>query len=366
MPHELSISEGRAEMMYVGDTPWHGLGTRLDRPATALEAIQAAHLDWTVHGAPVGLRTHSGYQDIDGYQAIHRTDTGEVFAVLSDQYQTVQNADAWSVMDSILGTGQAHYHTAGALRGGRVVWILAQLGGAVEVVQGDPVENYLLLVSSHDGSLALQIHTTPIRVVCSNTMTAALGRGRQHLALKHTLRVHRRLADIPTVLARGEAYFGAMIEEARRFARQPMGEAEMAAFSAALMRPSDAVTGRKIHVRTEQAEQRMNELFVAGRGQDNPRVRGTAWAAFNAVTEYLDYCSYVVPGHGFTAQGSLQAQDRRLHRTWFGSGPRIRDTAWRLLLGHRRLGVEAFQPSAPRRAAGATALQRDGASEVWA
>ena len=345
MPHELSIAEGQAEMMYVGDTPWHGLGTKLDNAATAVEAIQAAHLDWTVQAQPIWLHdviyNYSGQTKVEGYNAIQRVDTGKVFGIMSDRYEIVQNVDAWSFMDGVLGTGGAHYHTAGALRDGSVVFILAQLDGTQEIVKGDPVEKYLLLTTSHDGSLALQIHTTPIRVVCGNTHTAALAHGRQYVSIKHTSAVHLRIEQAQKALARGETYFDDYVKEARQLSRQYMGEQSMGLFTKKLL-SIDGNSATKVNSQTEAAEREINELFITGRGQDLPHVRGTAWAAYNAVTEYVDYRSRVQK-IGDVTQGSLLAQDRRLHRSWFGRGQEIRNHAWNLLRDYRLRGDKVFE-----------------------
>ena len=345
MPHELSIVEGDAEMMYVGDTPWHGLGTKLENTATAVEAIQAAHLDWEVSAEPIWIadtsKVFGNFKTVDGYNAIQRPDTGAVFGVMSDRYEIVQNVDAWSFMDGVLGAGGAHYHTAGALRDGRVVFILAQLDGTQEIVKGDPVEKYLLLTTSHDGSLALQIHTTPIRVVCGNTHTAALAHGRQYVSIKHTSSVHRRIEDAKKALAQGEAYFDDYVREARALSRQYMGERAMGLFTQKLL-GFDPSSNNKVNSQTEAAEREINELFITGRGQDLAEVRGTAWAAYNAVTEYVDYRSRVQKVGGAT-QGSLIAQDRRLHRSWFGRGQDIRNHAWSLLRDYRLRGDKVFE-----------------------
>ena len=346
MPHELSQYGDQAELMYVGDTPWHGLGTKLDNAATAAEAMQAAHLDWTVEAAPVwvnqvdGVFPNGQLVPVDGYNAIRRTDTGTVFGIMSDRYEIVQNLHAWSFLDDVLGAGGAHYHTAGALREGRVIFILAQLDGTTEIVKGDPVEKYLLLTTSHDGSLALQIHTTPIRVVCGNTHTAAMAGGRQYASIKHTSAVHLRIEQARKALAQGEAYFEDYVREARKLSRQPMNEASMRKFTQTLL-GIDSRNPHKINGQTEAAERDINELFITGRGQDIAGVRGTAWAAYNAVTEYVDYRSRV-QRIGDVTQGSLVAQDRRLHRSWFGRGQTIRNDAW-VLLQHRGLhGDNAF------------------------
>lgn len=342
MPHELSFSaNGEAEMMYVGGTPWHGLGTKLESAATAQEAILMAHLNWNVEARPVWLQDPiGGLEPITGYNAIQRVDTGTVFGVMSDKYQVVQNVDAWAFIDEVLGAGGAHYHTAGALREGRVVFILAQMNGTAEIVKGDPVEKYLLLTTSHDGSLTLQIHTTPIRVVCGNTHTAALSRGRQYVSIKHTNAVHERIKEAQYALALGESYFEDYVQEARLLAQLPMNEVAMDKFAGCLL-GIDASSKRKLNSQTEAAQREINELFITGRGQDLPAVRGTAWAAYNAVTEYVDYRSQV-QRIGDATQWSLKAQDRRLHRSWYGRGQQVRDDAWRLLRNYRIDGPEAF------------------------
>ena len=130
MPAEITETKGKAEMMYVGRTPWHGLGTQLDGPPTAAEAIAAASLDWTVEMVPVYL---DGGIEIPGKRAAVRTDTGLVMNVMSDRYTPLQNVDAFAFFDAVVGAGEAIYHTAGSLQGGRKVWALARLPGDLKV-----------------------------------------------------------------------------------------------------------------------------------------------------------------------------------------------------------------------------------------
>jgi hypothetical protein len=118
MPAEITNTNGRDEMFYTGKTPWHGLGTKLDGPATAAEAIAAASLDWTVDTVPVYL---DGGVEIPGKKAVVRTDTGLVMNVMSDRYTPLQNVDAFAFFDAVVGAGEAIYHTAGSLQGGRKV-----------------------------------------------------------------------------------------------------------------------------------------------------------------------------------------------------------------------------------------------------
>jgi len=328
---EISEVNGKAEMFYTGAVPWHGLGTALDNPATFTEAIEAAHLDYRVVGEPI---YDSDMHEVPSYQLIRREDTNEVFRVLSDRYEIVQNHEAWGFLDAILGQNQASYHTAGALRGGRVMWVLAKQAEEAEIVPGDSVERYLLLTTSHDGSLALQMHTTPIRVVCANTLRVALARGQEQIAIRHTLSVHERIRRAEQAILAGDMYWENMISDSRGLAQTPMTDPVFDKFVEA--------------VELSHSQGYLRELFVAGRGQDIPNVRGTAWAAYNAVAEYVDYYSPVTKVPQGT-QGSTESQDRRLHRSWYGEGQSTRNRAFKLLQNYRQHGVEAFASVAPVR-----------------
>ena len=171
MPHELSFAEnGEAEMFYVGPEPWHRRGQKLDGPATAREAIEAAHLDWTVELQPIYRGGTDGSMNVvpDRY-AIVMTDNQKMFDIVSSDYEIVQNVENFDLFEGVIGQGQAVYHTAGALRDGRVVFILAKLPDTIEVVKNDPIEKFILLSTSHDRTKSLEMAITPIRVVCMNT-----------------------------------------------------------------------------------------------------------------------------------------------------------------------------------------------------
>ena len=127
MPSELSMVNENgvdiAEMFYTGDAPWHGFGQKLDAPATAEEAIAAAHLDWEVALEPVYSKTGlGGYEIEDPHRFVRRQDNREILGMRTSRYSVVQNRDSFGLFDAVIGPGQGVYHTAGALRGGKIVW----------------------------------------------------------------------------------------------------------------------------------------------------------------------------------------------------------------------------------------------------
>ena len=185
MAHEIYIKkDGKAAMMYVGEDPWHGLGTKLVNPPTSLEAIRAAGLDWEVDKFPLFAQFGKDRQfmkKVDRYalMPVDRIESPDcpVLGVVGQDYGIVQNRDAFTFFDPIISEKLATYETAGALGEGERVWVLAKLPGDIVVHKDDKVIKYLLLVNSHTGMASVQIKLTPVRVVCNNTLTMALSFG---------------------------------------------------------------------------------------------------------------------------------------------------------------------------------------------
>ena len=315
MPAEITEANGKAEMMYVGKVPWHGLGTRLDGPATAAEAIEAAGLDWTVEMVPVYL---SNGTEISGKKAAVRADTGAVFNVLSDQYTPMQNVDAFKFFDGVVGAGEAIYHTAGSLRDGRKVWALAKLPGDLKVTNRDVLEKYVLLANGHDGSLAVTMQLTAVRVVCANTMSLALAHGEKFRAL-HTPNVMTRVNDARKALQLQEVYFGLLERGIDRLATEAFQESEKEEFLVKLFGQEE--NPAEISTRMRNQMNQVAHLFAVGMGNHGE----TRWDMLNAVSEFVDH------HRGGQGSAEVEVQGRRLHSAWFGTGLQLKQKAWDLL-----------------------------------
>jgi phage/plasmid-like protein (TIGR03299 family) len=316
MSANLLIQNGEASMFYIDEVPWHGLGTKLDKPATAQEAITAAKLDWPV----VKLPLFAGSKHIpvpDRFAVVRKTGnlvarTDPVLGVVSNEYAPLQNREAFAFFDPIVGQDAAIYHTAGALGQGERVWILAKLPGHIRVVGDDITEKYLLLSNSHDGKSSVQIKFTPVRVVCQNTLTLALNDGPVCRVIHH--------ADIHDKLKQAHEMLGIITE---RFDEM---EQSFQAMSRVQMNPN-RLTEYLVQVYPDSKEPDRQELvqrdrnwseyfFDQGRGNQLQGVAGSLWAAFNGVTEWQD--------HRQTRQNSIQ----RLNSAWFGEASRTKARAF--------------------------------------
>jgi phage/plasmid-like protein (TIGR03299 family) len=321
MGHELETLNGRTSMMYVGDVPWHGLGTKLDAPATALETIQAAGLDFNVRLAHI---TTTDGLSIPGRKAVVRTDTNAVLGVVGSSYVPVQNRQAFGFLDAIAADGGIRYHTAGALRRGERIWLLGKLSGQIRVKGSDDLtEKYLLLSNSHDGSSALRVFFTPIRVCCSNTLAMADRSGKgEGIAIRHQGNLPAKVQEAQEVLGLARRYYDDLEIRIDFLASHHPTAAQLGRYFETLY--PDPVEGS--NSRAKNVRDSLYNLFERGKGQEIPAIRHSAWAAFNAVTEFVDH-------HRSTrGRSDHERGSNRLDSAWFGSGNRLKQQAFRLAL----------------------------------
>jgi phage/plasmid-like protein (TIGR03299 family) len=314
MAHNLNIIEGKASMFYIGDPPWHQLGQRLDNPSTSGEAIAAAGLDYTVSKKPLKavLRTKK-YTDVADHFATVRTDTGEVLGVVGARYSPIQNRDAFTFFDSLVGTEEAIYHTAGALGRGERIWILAKLPGYIKVHGEDIVEKFLLLTNSHDGSCLVRAKLTPIRVVCQNTLTAALSGLDEEVRIRHTPNAVSKLEQAHKLLGLTNVLYDQLEQILGKMANHQLNTANLLTYVSQVI-PSPVVEIPS--TRTRHIRDRILELHESGLGAEMSR--GSLWGAYNAVTEYTDHV--------------LCSNDpaRRLTSIWFGGGEKLKERAFKV------------------------------------
>jgi len=320
MSHNLLIKNGQASMFYINEVPWHGLGTRLDKPATAKEAIEAANLNWPV----VKLPLFAGSKRIpvpDKYAIVRKTSnivtqSDPVLGVVGKDYTPLQNSEAFQFFDPIVGENAAIYHTAGALGDGERVWILAKLPGYIRVVGDDISEKYVLLAISHDGKSSIQIKFTPVRVVCQNTLTLALGDG-SCWKVAHHANVHQKLRQAHLMLGLINTKFDGLEDSFQLMSRIKMDSNRLADYLATVY--PEIKEPEKMDL--VQRDRSWSEFFFdQGKGNRLAGVSGSLWAAFNGCTEWLDH------------RKLRQNENQRLMSSWFGDVAKIKSRAYSIAI----------------------------------
>ena len=188
-------------MFYTRTKPWHGLGTMVEKAPTSEAALELAGLDWQV--VQKKLVTDGGIE-VPGFKANLRETDNQVLGVVSDRYKVVQNADAFSFTDALLGEGVT-YETAGSLQNGRRTWILAKLPTRY-IISGDEITPYLVFMNSHDGSGSIKAAMTPIRVVCQNTLNLALSTAKRCWSTNHVGDIKGKMEDARYTLLYADQY----------------------------------------------------------------------------------------------------------------------------------------------------------------
>lgn len=299
MAHEIDMSNGRPNMFYVGAAPWHGLGTRfIEAPKTTEEAMRAGGLAWEVQMRPL----FNEMQQLSTHKETFRADTGARLGVVGPKYVPFQNLQAFSFFDPLIQDGSLVYETAGSLQGGRKVWVLAKAkGDAIDIVPGDAVERYVLLSNSHDGTLAIRVGFTPIRVVCQNTLAMSMAnKDSKLLRVRHTTNVDDALEQIRDIMNVADASFVATSEQFKALARCNVNAADVRKYVEKVF----GIKSEEEATRESKTLATVIALFEGGRGADLG-VKGTAWKLYNAAQEAMQY------ELGRTPEG-------RLTSLWFG------------------------------------------------
>lgn len=283
---------------------WHGLGTIIPDDVVTKEAAQGlAGLNWTVERAEILARTivtdpATGLDweqpvEVPTHRALIRSTDQAPLGVVGKGYVPIQNADLFELGDAIVGTGEAKWHTAGSLRGGKTVWALARLDYQLLVgLDPDEVLNpFMLIANSHDGSGAFKVTTTTERVCCRNTLQWALRGAKLTWTMRHTKNVTLRADEAREAIGLAKAYFEEVDRVANRMIQEKIDRAAALRFFRRLVPyapPTDNERGdkqRKANVDAIRAA--IASLYDGSPNLQN--VRGTAWGVLNAVTEYEDH-----------------------------------------------------------------------------
>lgn len=319
MAHNLNFKDGKASMFYVREVPWHKLGTNLPELATAEQAIKAAQLDYQVEKRKLLAQINTipslvlDTREVNNHFATVRMDTTEVLGVVGSRYEVVQNKDAFTFFDTLVGKDEAIYETAGALGKGERIWIMAKLPGYIKVKGEDIVNKYLLLYNSHDGSSTIAAKLTPVRVVCNNTLSMALEDHTDTISIRHTRNVQDKLSVAHNLLGLTNNLYTQLENIFQTMSLKQITSDQLIKYIATLF-PYNPES--KDHSQTDKVRSKVYELQETGLGSSLSS--GTLWGAYNAITEYAD--------HVVQANNPQKA----LKSIWFGAANNLKQRAFKL------------------------------------
>jgi len=306
--------------------PWHSYtATEVgDEVKTAREAITAAGLDWNVVERPVTVEVAPGVTtEYDGKKALVREDTGTVLSIMSSAYNVVQNVDAFSFVDDVLGGPDVRFHAAGSLHGGARMWLSAVMDRDI-YIGGDPdekIEPYIMFANSHDGSLAVSAWITPMRIACQNALTYSMRNARRSWKARHTKNVMGKYAEAREMLGVASRYFDDLQTIGDALIQKRVDRTQMNRMVANLFpmpdgkRPDEVEDGRAKTMVLNRREAIMDCLGA----DDLGNVKDTAWGFVQAVADWDDHHRHA------------KNTDIRLSRVLFG-GNAVKDRALQIAL----------------------------------
>jgi len=297
-------------MAYAGEVPWHGLGVRVPADLHPTQMLEKAGLDWTVRKVPAYAEV-AGERVAVGRSALVRDSDDSILDVVSDDWNVLQNHEAFEFFHDFVANGDMEMHTAGSLRDGQLVWALAKVNDGFELFKGDQVDSYLLFSNPHRYGWSIDVRFTPIRVVCNNTLTLSL-----NTASKNFVKVsHRRQFD------------GDMVKETLGVAKEKLATYREMAQCLGGKRytgPKLVEYFKTVFPVTGGPEKKKEMSISASKALDVVHTQpganfaeGSWWSAFNAVTYMIDH-------------KLGRSQDNRLTSAWFGQGKKVKADALEL------------------------------------
>ncbi len=303
MPHGV-------ETMFSANVPaWHQLGVVTKGALNSAEAIEKAGLDWTVSLRPLmTLETQdvpakiNNLIPVPNFYSTVRDSDHTVLGVVGNRYTPIQNLECFDFIDTVVDDSEAMFETAGSLHNGRIVWMLLNLNKSVQVDE-DITHNYLLLTNSHDGSSSLKGLTTPIRVVCANTLRMALGDMRNSFSFRHTKNLTGKVAQARSILTQSYEYIDAFQLEMEKLLDTEITNDKFREIMDTVL-PIPEPTPENVKAVTRITNQRGEISSLFNRPEFETQ-KNTAWALINATSNYEQWKSSI---RGKTSRSEKLAQ----------------------------------------------------------
>ena len=288
---------------YAGEVPWHGLGTKVPADLSPAQMLDKAGLNWTVEKTPAFANI--GGKDVSvGWSALTRSSDNSILSVVSNDWNPVQNSEAFEFFDEYCRVGDMEMHTAGSLKDGQIVWGLAKVKDSFDLFKGDQVDSYLLFTNPHKFGQCIDVRFTPIRVVCNNTLTLSLSQ-KSDRVVKKNHRTEFNAAEVKQTLGIATEKL-AKYKEMAAFLGSKRYTEETAKQYFNTVFPVIAYNKEKGPQRKDLSKSATRALEVLGTQPGARFAEGSWWQAFNAVTYLTDH-------------EIGRSPDTRLQSAWFGA-----------------------------------------------
>lgn len=271
-------------MFYTRETPWHGLGIRVMEAPSSEEALSLSGLGWTVEQEEIYTETGNL---VSGFKANVRSSDQKILGVVTDRYKVVQNKEAFAFTDALLGEG-VRYETAGSLSGGRKVWLLAHLPQEY-IIAGERISPYLVFSNTHDGSGAIRVAVTPIRVVCNNTLNLALATAKRSWSAVHTGDIQNKMEEAKNTLFMANTYMEELGKEFEKLRLQKISDRKVEEYIQELLPMEDDVTP----IQRKNVEKLRNDM--RSRYYDAPDLKGVGNNAYRFINAVSDFATHSEP-----------------------------------------------------------------------
>lgn len=284
---------------FVGEPAWHGLGEVIKDAPTSEDAIKIAKLDWEVIPKPI----YDEYgREIPGYNVNQRSSDQKNLGIVTNRYRIVQNREAFAFTDALLGEG-VRYETAGSLASGKRVWMLARLENTTLCEEN--VDPFLVFTNAHDGTGAVRVAITPVRVVCQNTLNLALSQASRHWSCAHKGDIQGKLEEARYTLESAERYMKALEEEFGELKLKKVTEDQVRRMTDELLKAEFAdlvkkatvdakVVSLQDYARQQKFEEKLNRKKndILNIYFDKPDLKGTEHTAFRFINAVSDYATH--------------------------------------------------------------------------
>lgn len=278
------MSANVESMFYVRETPWHGLGTKVMETPDSEGALIAAGLNWNVIQEPIFTGKN---EPIRGYKANIRDSDRRVLGVVTDRYKVIQNHEAFAFTDELLGQG-VRYETAGSLQDGKKVWLLAHMPHEY-IISGERISPYLLFSNTHDGSGAIKVALTPIRVVCNNTLNLALSTAKRSWSMVHTGDIRSKMQEARDTLFMAERYMDELGKEFEALRLKKLSDQKVMEYIEILLPVEDGSTPQQI----KNIERLREDMKI--RYFDAPDLQDTGKNAYRFINAVSDFATHAKP-----------------------------------------------------------------------